>query len=856
MAISTNGAIITRLAGALYNEYLSNASYLEVSTTAPATVAANWLSNDFAGKTDAELATTILTNLGLTSITGLDNWVAAQLTAAGSTAAAKGAALVSMLNGYAGMTADATYGTYATSFNAKVAASLTASQTDGAAGGAFGTSDAVVVTDATIALTSSLDYLVGADGGGAGDDSFLALTSGQLATGDVITGGAGTDTLSSRHTITDALTIAPDLNSVEVVKVRLDADGAAADVVTYSLTDAVGVTEVQSYRSVNSVVTGGSHDPVLTFSGTGMTTAVTLAIVGGDTGADNNSVDITATYASVTGAADSSNLRLDGAAANVVTIAGIETLNITSTTGDRSASATGGSTIKTLTAENAKTVNINAAGTTTFSATNLAEIVTINASASTGSVRVATESSSKVTFTGGAGGDKVTIGAISQLTVDDQLDGGAGTDVLVTSSASLDSTALAAIARDTVNFERLEITATTSVTVDMTDLAVWDSLSLTGATIATAGTGTSAESAGNAGDNAHTITGIDANDSLIISGAVTGGDGEILTAHTAEVDGGDGGDALVLTPELDNGNNSYTITFSANIAGGAGGGYSGTTAVSSGSAGDGGDGIDASAFETLTLITTQNSAGDLTSLSIAGGATGSVVAGGIAGNAGKSVVIGTNGKIIVQGAIDLNLGTIAGTNATVDAAAFTGDLTVVGEAGANSFIGGSGDDVFTGQKGLDTYTTGSGTDRIVIGIDTTTTASDAPANGTSFESISDFSSTDLLDFLATNDAALSETIVTNASSSTGIAAINAEGVATFATADDTLAERITAVEAAIQVGSATAGQFAVFEFSGSTYVFVSNGSDTVQAGDVVVKLVGLTGISNTTIDSSGYLSLS
>ena len=132
MAISTNGAIITRLAGALYGEYLSNASYVEVSTTAPATVAANWLSNDFASKTDAQIATTVLTNLSLNTVEGLENWVAAQLTAAGSTAAAKGAKLVSMLNDYSQMTADATYGASATSFNAKVTASLTLSQTTGA----------------------------------------------------------------------------------------------------------------------------------------------------------------------------------------------------------------------------------------------------------------------------------------------------------------------------------------------------------------------------------------------------------------------------------------------------------------------------------------------------------------------------------------------------------------------------------------------------------------------------------------------------------------------------------------------------------------------------------------------------
>jgi len=126
MAISTNGTIITRLAGALYGEYLSNANYAEVSSTAPATVAANFLSNDFSSKTDAQIATTVLTNLGLTTANGflgeaLVNYVASQLTAAGSTSAAKGAKLVTMLNDYASMAADPIYGVNATSFNTKTA---------------------------------------------------------------------------------------------------------------------------------------------------------------------------------------------------------------------------------------------------------------------------------------------------------------------------------------------------------------------------------------------------------------------------------------------------------------------------------------------------------------------------------------------------------------------------------------------------------------------------------------------------------------------------------------------------------------------------------------------------------------
>jgi len=94
-----------------------------VKTSADVNTYANDLyARDFAGKTDMAVANILLANLNLSSVTGLNNWVAAQLTAAG--AGNKGAKLVSMLNDFAGMTADTTYGSYANSFNAKVNAAL------------------------------------------------------------------------------------------------------------------------------------------------------------------------------------------------------------------------------------------------------------------------------------------------------------------------------------------------------------------------------------------------------------------------------------------------------------------------------------------------------------------------------------------------------------------------------------------------------------------------------------------------------------------------------------------------------------------------------------------------------------
>jgi hypothetical protein len=154
MAISTNGTVIARLAGALYNTQMSNATYSEVKALDPSSLADVLYARDFSASTDAAVATTLVTNLGLTAVTGLDNWVAAQLTAAGS---AKGAKIVELLNSFAQMTADTTYGAYATAFNAKVNAALALSQTVGNAGGTFAAAGVEVVTGATFALTTGVD---------------------------------------------------------------------------------------------------------------------------------------------------------------------------------------------------------------------------------------------------------------------------------------------------------------------------------------------------------------------------------------------------------------------------------------------------------------------------------------------------------------------------------------------------------------------------------------------------------------------------------------------------------------------------------------------------------------------------
>jgi len=447
-APSTNGAVITRLSAALYGSYLSNATYLEVKDTSAAKLAGDWLSADFAGKTDLQIATTILTNLGLSTITGLDNYVAGQLTAAGSTAAAKGASLVSMLNGYSQMTADATYGVSATSFNTKVASSLTLSQTDGALGGDFATADKVAVKAATIVLTTSTNPATGgADnvtGTSAGDRIVgtvdITGTASSFGAGDIIDGGEGTDTLALTVVgSTGAITsVAGIVSNVEAITI-----GNAASVST-----ALNLANVTSAKSLS--VGSGTDGVVLTVSN--LTNIVDASLAG------NGGLTMTYAAKAVAGTADAQNLTLAGvtpalssSTSNTFTADGIETMNLSASVASRVNLA--GTSLKTVNVEGAASAIVITAEPT---------VTTMDASKATGNVTfVATAATGLTKMVGGAGDDGLTFGGT--LTRNVAVDGGEGKDKL-----SLGNTAFAADAFANVkNVEVIALNATAAATVDV-----------------------------------------------------------------------------------------------------------------------------------------------------------------------------------------------------------------------------------------------------------------------------------------------------------------------------------------------------------------------------------------------------
>jgi hypothetical protein len=202
------------------------------------------------------------------------------------------------------------------------------------------------------------------------------------------------------------------------------------------------------------------------------------------------------------------------------------------------------------------------------------------------------------------------------------------------------------------------------------------------------------------------------------------------------------------------------------------------------------------------------------------------------------------------GDLTINLALIiAGEGATITGS--TGTNTLTGTGIADTIIGGARADSITGGLGGDTMTGGGAADVYVIDQDT---GSEAAVVGVAlsagFDTITDFGSDDTIDLTAGT--------VAGAAAGPAVAAttvvISAAGKVTFAAADDTLAEMITAL-AADDVNLANA-EVAFFTFGADTYVYGAGADTTAAADDFVIKLAGVTSFTTLSVAAGNVFSLS
>jgi len=638
----------------------------------------------------------------LTSIAGLNNWLSAQLTAAGSTAAAKGAKIVSILNDYANMTSDATYGTYATSFNAKVSAGLVKSQTAGNAGGAYATADAVSITDTTTALTTGLDNVLG----GAGNDTINGVST-TFQTGDIIDGGAGTDTVY----VSVASDFAPTrITNVEKFIINPAAAGAAnfnavSGISSVELLSPVGAQSISKIAGTVAVaVTNSSTTTTVSTKGTTLTGA-----------ADNFALTVNGVTGAVTVASDDVNDYETASIASSTVASVLPSFDV----GDSGAA----STITGLT--------ITGDAALTITAALGASIKSVDASKATGAIRLTVANATGTTVTGGAGNDNLTGGAgndvisggagndtiVAGAAGNDSVDGGAGNDTItatgadandtigggdgtdtltlttgLTYTAATSSAALVNQAANVTGFERLSLSGTqvmtglnagnaiTNLSVPAAGAATVTEAPATLVNFAFGTTGSASVTLGTAADGA-------ADNAAITLGSATGQAASVVssltlggydTATVASV-GADGNQLTSLV-----GTKLTSVTLSGdktitdlNLA-------ATTVAVKT---------IDASAYTAATLTGVDGSSG-ATAVGF-NFVPGTATSYGITGGAGSDTITG--------GALN---DTLAGGD---------GNDTIDAKEGVNDIQGGAGNDVLTAGAGNDTIQDGSGNDVVTAG---------------------------------------------------------------------------------------------------------------------------------------------
>lgn len=717
----TNAVQVARFANALYGIKLgsvTNAAVMDDISAVGLTSAVNsYYTSSFGSATNASVAEIILGNLGLAGNTAAKAYVEGQLNAAGN---AKGAAVLSMLNAFANLTSDATFGAAATAWNDKITAAraYTVAYTDDV------TVDySAPVTGKTFTLTTSADDTVGT----AGNDTFSAqvnLTTTAQSTftaGDSITGGSGTDTLSitaeglegtgaTGWTLAAASTI-----GVEIIKVRNLTD----EIVTVNTDNFSGDTTLVNDRSTAAVkfTNIGSNDVTIIGDGstsignttidvgaTSVTDALTINIQDGVKGTGAIAfADADADWTSVT-------INSTGAANTVGSIDlgdgdGVTSLTINATKG---LTLSSGSTINGFKSTGA-TITVAGATTTNVSIGTIDSAVTsVDASGLTAAGLTATTAVATAAIVGGQGNDSITIG-VGKTTGTTALGDGIDT-VTTTADAYIDTAAEGALI---TGAETLNISHTNTIDTTFTDRTQDVSL-VSGITKVGISTFALTSTTSNDGDTAVAVGFTKLGSSVA----------DLTISGLSLTDGSDSNDdsvALTVTASraVDTTADSLNITLGSASAE-TGVGMAATTDALTLS-------ITVDNEETLSIASTGAanyvtalSAADATSLTLTG-SKALTIAGVTAANLRTVDASAMTGAASVV-AVNNLANTITGGSANDTLVGGTGADSITGNDGADSLTAGAGNDYVSGGAGNDTLTAEDGNDTVLggDGVDTIT----------------------------------------------------------------------------------------------------------------------------------------
>ena len=706
--------------------------------------------------------------------------------------------------------------------------------------------------DAATSKTLAINATTGLTTGTIGDSA--ARTGITInATGDVVT-GAVTSSAATTVAITGAGKVTTDLNAVVAPTITVAGSGAVtlgtlnAASTTVTSTQTAGSLTATMNAVATSKLTGGAGNDVIT-TGAVLTTGAV------DGGAGNDTLIIGANVAHINTASlagkytNFETLRLQGTL-DMALLPSITAVELTA----------GASVITNMTATQAAAVTALGDLTTTTltlaTATGTSDVV--NLKLGTGLTTDAAANSGVLTLTGF-----------------ETLNLSTNAGPTATADANRTSTVTGAIVDTSLTAVNLTGTAFVFTDIASTKAVTWNGSALIGDGNTTAASVKGLTVAGNAFAGS-TITGSNFVDSFTI-GAVgstynagAGNDLVISTqavlAGSVAVDGGAGTkdvvritDTATTTNTLTIADNSFrsvsgfeTVNFSGAVAGSFNwvlGGYANAVAAANSGV------ITATATAFATAVTADVHVIDASGLSgtNAINLTLTNTSGAAAANTGTTTITGSAGA-------DTIVFTEAGTAAAnlqrvvnISAGAGNDTITVASTSVGVALIdGGSGNDTITGSVNIDSITGGTGADTMTGGgaVDTYIFSTNGSVIGTALDAITDMGTTDILQFgagtlvvLAADASAL--VAGSNVQTSTG-------GKVTFATADNTLALKIAAIQADAQLDAALSVAF--FEDSGNTFAYYS-GAAIGNADDQLVQLTGVTGLTTITVGGASASSM-
>jgi hypothetical protein len=785
MAISTNGTVIARLAGALYNTQMSNATYAEVAALDPATLANTLYARDFSTSTDLAVATTLVTNLGLSTVAGLNNWVAAQLTSAG---ASKGAKVVELLNGFAQMTADATYGAAATAFNTKIDAALALSQTTGNAGGTFAAAG-TVTAGKTFALATTLDTATGTTINDILTGHLIGTAVGTGSTVQVydsIDLGSGIDTFNLTTTAATVMSAGnlPTLNGVEIFNIySLSGTSSLVGTLAPSLT----TLGLKSYSAASDFTVTAAPASLTTINISNSTQDVNDVTVTYATGATAGTETITLNLTAVNAitdfdVADDALITINGSVAGSTN--GFENVVVDATGTNNlesllSAENSGGATaLKSLTVTGSGSLSI--ATTLDFDTAGLG---TIDASTNSGGISVGV-GTDNVTFTGGSGNDTLTFATAGDLDANDVISLGSGTDTIVVADTAISTSTTALNAA--INATGAEVVQFSAAVTGL------DMSRITANKVKTAA------------DADMTITKIESTDTVVVTGA-----------NVANRD-------LTLNASL--GYNTLNLEFiAANTV-------ASTTKT-----------ISATSQANINIVSTSDSA-SLTNLSgVLTNSANAIIT--ITGNGNISLGDAAAGDALGAAAV-VNASALTGKLTVISAA---GASSITGGSAADTITGGAAADTILGGAGADTISTGAnatatgdaitpglGADAVTVAyVDTAAThtlsytASAAESFATSVAT-----ATTSMDTLTTHDVETAGSSTNTITFTTGVLSNQSGSISVTSTAPT--------------IGTTTVAAFGFVVYSADTTpvspVYFAyqdtDGDGILEAGEFAIKIVG------------------